>query len=614
MTRAVAGVLVAFGMGASFGYWLAPTPEARSRAPRSGVSTAPGTERPAVRETAAAPAPTGDGAIRGRVLDEHGAPIGNALVVVVPRSPRRGERAREAGAVPWQEVHLRNSVEALRWYERTRRTARTDAEGRYELTGLGAVPHGLRAYREGYKLRRTPGQPRGDVTPDATIDFAGQRLVLLGVEVLMPDGQQVGNVWLRARGPESSRNGTWSAASPWLEVRPGTYELQAKAGSRLEYISEKRTVRIEADRKPEQVVLQLAGERGLRVQVKLPEGFTARQLSLQYLRFEGTDPPGPAALRQSSQSAVSHHNQEFWIPGLATGRYLVGVHHGSFLFTATAAAEVGNGITDVLLDVPRPDPARFVAVRALRPDGRLEPHASVNFEIRTEGTSVNGGGVTLRGPDGTMYCAYPTWDPTRDGEMPAGARYFATVGARDLGRRRVEFQRKPGAAIEVRFAEPATLHVAIRDYVTSEHKETLRVTLYHQGTRAVAWWQALTPEGTYEFGPLQPGTYRVVLVKTEGKHSRWPIALHDVDVVAGKNELPVSIPRLYTLVVEIATPKPGLSVALTGKEIERFSVYRGVPADGIVRFPSIAAGAYQLYYLGKQHAVTVPRRGRFRIR
>ena len=78
-------------MGAGFGYWLAPTPEARPRAPRYGVSTAPGTERSAARETRTVPAPTGDGAIRGRVLEEHGAPIANALVVAVPRFPRKGD-------------------------------------------------------------------------------------------------------------------------------------------------------------------------------------------------------------------------------------------------------------------------------------------------------------------------------------------------------------------------------------------------------------------------------------------------------------------------------------------------------------------------------------------
>lgn len=169
-------------------------------------------------------------------------------------------------------------------------------------------------------------------------------------------------------------------------------------------------------------------------------------------------------------------------------------------------------------------------------------------------------------------------------------------------------------SFELRFAEPATLRVAIRDYATSEHKETLRVTLHSQDTGPVAWWQSLTPEGRYEFGPLQPGIYKLVLVKTAGNNSRWPIARHDIDVVAGKNELPVPIPPLYTLEVEVETPKPGHSVTLAGVEIERFSVRRGVPADGIVRFANIAAGTYQLYYQGKQHAVTVPRRGRFRIR
>ena len=59
-----------------------------------------------------------------------------------------------------QEVHLRNSVEALRWYERTRRTTRTDAEGRYELTGLGAVPHILRAYRNSATLAAAAASSR----------------------------------------------------------------------------------------------------------------------------------------------------------------------------------------------------------------------------------------------------------------------------------------------------------------------------------------------------------------------------------------------------------------------------------------------------------------------
>lgn len=41
---------------------------------------------------------------------------------------------------------------------------------------------------------------------------------------------------------------------------------------------------------------------------------------------------------------------------------------------------------------------------------------------------------------------------------------------------------------------------------------------------------------------------------------------------------------------------------------------RGVPADGVVRFPFVAAGDYVLWFRGEQIPVTVPYNGRFRIR
>jgi hypothetical protein len=328
--------LVAFALGTGFGFWLAPvsTPAPR-RAATSRTPPAPAPEpgRGAPRDMEELPPPpAGDATIRGRVLDELGQPIPEALVVAVPRSPDFGKRPRRAGEVPWQDFTLRRSVATLRWYERYRRTTRTGPDGRYELTELGAVPHRIQAYREGYKVKRGPDVPKGDVTPDATVDFTGERFVLLGVEIVMPDGRPAEKAWLQLRGPESSRGSGWSTASPWVEVRPGTYEIEAVAGARREYTSAKHTVRVDADVEPEPIRLQLEAERGLRVRVKLAEGLTARRFCVECVRFTGPEPPGLWALRTSDHirrapgtASASSRERELWLADLEPGRYLVGV-------------------------------------------------------------------------------------------------------------------------------------------------------------------------------------------------------------------------------------------------------------------------------------------------
>jgi hypothetical protein len=513
-------------------------------------------------------------------------------------------------------------VATLRWYERYRRTTRTGPDGRYELTGLGAVAHGIQAYREGYKVKRGPDVPKGDVTPDATVDFTGERFVLLGVEIVMPDGKPAEKAWLQLRGPESSRGSGWSAESPWVEVRPGTYEIEAVAGERREYTSAKHTVRVDADVEPEPVRLQLEAQRGLRVRVKLAEGLTARQFCVECVRFTGPEPPGLWALRTTDHirrapgtASASSRERELWLADLEPGRYLVGVHHGNYHFTAHAVAEIGDGATDLVLDVARPDPAECFTVRALGPDGDFERHASVHVSIETKDGGHGGGGTVLYDVDGTMYCAYPFWDRKRFGEIPDDARYVATVGTRDLGRRTVEFAREPGAALEVRFAAAATLHVAIADFEKSEHRDGLRVTLHQTGTGPVAWWQPLTAEGTRDFEKLQPGRYRLVLHLLAGQLDRWPIAAHDLELEPGANEFRLKIPHLYSLEVVVETPRDGLRVTLEGGEgNERFSIRRGVSADGLVRFTGIAAGNYTLYCEDRQYPVTVPTRARFQIR
>lgn len=624
MKRTAGVALVAFAIGTGFGYWLAPAPEApaRARTARTGVAAPvpePEQAAPARHVEGVPEPPAGDGTIRGRVLDEHAEPIANALVVAVPERPDAGGRHRRASEVPWQEVSLRAAAEGLRWYERHQRRTRTDTAGRYVLDHLGATPHGVRAYREGYQVRRAPDAPRGSVTPDATIDFTAKRFVLVAVEVVMPDGKLAEKARLQTERPGGTHWSDWRPDSPWAELQPGTYEIKATAGERQEYTSEKQTIRVDADVESPKVRLQLAGERGLRVRAKLPEGFTARWFHVEYVRFTGPEPPGLAVLRAGehlrSRRSASSKDGDLWIPDLEPGRYLVGVHHGNYHFTAHAVVEVGDGITDLVLAIARPDPAECFTVRALRPDGSVERHVSVHVTILTDSGGHGGGGDMLCGPDGTHYCAYPAWDRSRYGELPENARYVATVGAGDLGRRTVEFEREPGAALEVRFAEPATLRVVIDDFAKSEHRDAFLISVFQTGTGPVAWWQAPTPEGTHEFDTLQPGPYRVVLHLAAGQLDRWPIATRDIDVTSGENELRVAIPRLYTLEVEVADPKPGLTVTLGGGEDPaRFSVSRGVSADGLVRFLAIPAGDYQLYCERRKYPVTVPTRARFQIR
>ncbi|MCL4812922.1 MAG: carboxypeptidase regulatory-like domain-containing protein [Vicinamibacteraceae bacterium] len=144
--------------------------QAQAQRPASSQATPPGAARPGVvapraqatppRDPRARPT-TGTGVVRGRVLDEDGAPLANARV-----RTSFGPNAT--------------------------RVAVTDGSGRYELSGLPAVGFSVTARRNGYSGR--PGQSSRSVTlADGEVrDHVDLVLVKAGVivgRVFGPDGE-----------------------------------------------------------------------------------------------------------------------------------------------------------------------------------------------------------------------------------------------------------------------------------------------------------------------------------------------------------------------------------------------------------------------------------------
>ena len=600
-------VVCAFGAGTGLGYLLRPAGRGPTRTARSpGLAGAEAEPPPAATEPA--DVPRGNGVIRGKVVLWSGEPLAGVLVVAVPQWGWPARLDRRGAAEPDDETRFRAAAARYEWWRAARRETRTAGDGTFAVRGLAERLHGVRAYREGYEIKAVPGQKHYDLRPGAVVDYVAKRVVKVHIDVQTPTSAPVPNTWVKVRGDAPGTSRIWSWATPWVELEPGSYEVSVSAGRRLEYRGETKTLLVPAEGEPPRLVLRLFARAGIRGWIRVPDGFTVEKPRVSYLRLAGESPPGRDWRGKSARVRRDH---TFWIPEPEPGRYVLGVKFGSLArLVATKVVEVGEEPVEVEIVVPPPDPSEYVVVRVVGPDGRPVPKVRVSTHYADPHFGAGGGGEALRTKDGAIVTPYPEWDTRRYGEAQPDGRWFVEVRSRTYGKRKVEVAREPGAAVTVRLQHPAQLALTVRGYADSPHSGTLKFRLKQE--KGLFWsGPVVGPDGVHTFGPLQPGSYDWLLVKT-GAGGEWPIRKGRIDLASGPNAHAVDIPPLYTLRVEAVVDEPHAAVSIYTED--RSVVRLAVDADGVAEFSDIAAGTYRVHCEGKTGVVRVPYQLQVRLR
>lgn len=613
MRRSLLLIAASFAAGLGLGYVLKPAP-APDRARRT-VPSAPGPAAGGAGVSRAGasphsdpitPLPEGDGRIRGRVVDDAGAPIEGALVVAVPMEKETPAKWRKGAAGPLDQdldELARETAARWRWMREGRRTARTGADGTYEVTGLGPIQWQMHAYKEDYHLQPSAGNAYG-AEPGATVDFAGGRVVRVDVDVRLPDASRPTKATIRAlvqttqRG-SSSTNETWLAEEPWIELRPQTYELTAMTETAK---SQPQTVTIEVGR-TQPLTFQLEGRPGLRVSVMRPADLSVPDLEVMALRF-AERLPDHARLREEGSRMARHRREDTmtW-QDLEPGSYLIGAAYShDDPITVTKVVEVTTGMAEHELRLPPVDPKDYLVVRVRDPEGSspspLQFYLDYRSPRRTSGRGVN----ALRRADG----AYLLRRPARE-EDGADGRY--SIGAEcPLGRVEQVFDPADTREILIRFEPPAFVDVTIPAYARSPHAGWLGLALAvrdERGRSNRVNGNKPQPQGTCRLGPVQPGRYELVL---HASPESWAVAVQPIELRSGDQAAAIDVPALHTLTIRW----PGKGTCVFGiwrKDIPSARLRREITEESTT-IERMAPGLYEIRAYGSENKaidVEVPR-------
>ncbi|MHC4490020.1 MAG: hypothetical protein ACYTDU_00135 [Planctomycetota bacterium] len=550
--------------------------------------------------------PAASGTITGSVRGPAGEPVAGAIVSAFPNSQPLGismarrSRMRERRH---EDVGLRDAAHdaILRelWRRRSRCVATTGADGRYELRVLGKTSHSLHAFHERYDVQ--PVARARECAPGSVVDFRAQPVVSVRVDVRMPDGALAETAWLQWRGRHGSGWVVWGPELNQVRLPLGkcSVKAQAWAPDPLQSAEVERTLGPQAAGTV--LVLQLHNRRVLTARLVPPEGFALPDsVEFRLRRLVGSEQPDPAFLEkdQGPQTSSPSPGRCSWYD-LASGRYLVAAFLDRSRLLAHAVAELGDGPTDVDLQVPDPTVGRHVLVTLRGPDGgRAVGQPWFRIATRSGARQRHFWPFKLPREDGSW--ALLLTDTPLQGVEETTLR----VGTAEYGSVERHIDPASPGLITVRFENPARVRLRVRGYADSGLAGRLTAGL--AGERVFLLQRPITPDGTSELAWVQPGEYGLQLILKQ-QSERWPIAQRRVALEAGDHEHAMAVPVLQTLRVRPAGRLRGQPVKLrcTDPAVGSFS-RDGRPSGGVAVFEELGPGFYEIECRDKRLAVRVP--------
>ncbi len=180
------------------------------------------------------------------------------------------------------------------------------------------------------------------------------------------------------------------------------------------------------------------------------------------------------------------------------------------------------------------------------------------------------------------------------------ATFELMVTATGHGSASTEFRYGQDREVTVNFSETASLEVSIEGYDGSGYEGELNADLVREGASnrdpRGQRGRGFDDSGRKTLGPVQPGDYTLrIRLQAASFWSSKVIAAIPVTLVPGMNRESVRLPRLYSLVVDVAMDPQPESLYLSYREKNTWWADSAeVKPNGQARFDNIPAGEYTL--------------------
>lgn len=462
--------------------------------------------------------------------------------------------------------------------------------------------------------RDTPGP---EVTARRRAPGAPARLPI-DVEVVAPDGGVPANVTLLwARVPDArrfSRMG-WKAPRTELFTEPGDVWIHATGGVHEGWRAEPVKVSLVRDAPKPQVRLRLRESPGIYGHVRLPGTFDRPRVQVRLERLAGSALPADFEFKSGGKRARprARDGLRYAFTDLDPGYYAVALTLGgrdrTFL---TKVVQVRRGMIEQDLVLDAFDPAEFMEVRVLGPDGEPLGDAHVATCVQGPNTSSAGGNIELRRNDGTFLVDHNPFAERDANGRYAEATYYVRVSSREYGEITLAYDPNARRPVVVRYGLEGTVLITLRDYAASLAAGRAFVGLRRKATgdRSVRNPKPPSADGELDFGEQQPGAYDLLLLGPD-RRLRW---VRDVEIRTGENRIDVQLPAFHALEIDYPpeVEKPRFSLT-RGYEDGSSWTLRGEASEdrpGVHTFELLTAGMYSLEaWLGERRVlrdVTIP--------
>ncbi len=564
----------------------------------------------------------GEGSITGRVVDEEGAPMANAVVRLSGRggSSMQATSPSSVGQGAPELPSLTDAVQKAAQRHKAQRArtreTKTDGQGNYRFEQLEDRDWRVTAFATGYVVKADSSYSNFPVGSE--VDFTAKRVLGVQVEVLMPDGSSAEKAHLNVK-PKGDRSRTtnyeWSADEPFLRLIAGRYDIRGYSSGvdsleEAELASETQKLDLEAGLTPEGLTFQLVSRNRITGRIEAPNEYpSSSQFMVRLMALSEGQEVDLKALGDSGMQSWGQPGGKFSFTDLDPSRYVIGAGIGwSGKIVCHQILELSSGAENVILEIP---PLHDLgALRVTVSDDQGKPLDGVNFKIRKkrDGGS-NSNGVN---PIQTRDAAYMVTIPQEMhdeyfGTTLAGTQFSVSVSHDEYGTREVPLT--PGQTeLAVSFVTPGTLIVEVPGYAGSDYVGRVSLSISKEGGEGDRYRYSMfggdqiDSEGMRTFEGLEPGMYSVAMkISPSGsgrsRARRQDVASIEVQVRAGENRAQIPIPNLYPLRVHWSDGKEGSTLRLYRHNADgkRDAMGRGdLDADGMAIWENLPAGQYSL--------------------
>ena len=495
----------------------------------------------------------GDGEITGHVRTADGDAVDGVTMRLSPAIPLKLQPdGRDEADVPPAELIEAYARRVL--YARTHRAETlTDADGAFRFSALnGDTKYAVSGRKDGREIQPSDPANAARASIGQVVEFTAKEVIRLEVQILLPVGIAPERASLSiVSGTGSRRTQAWSTAKPHVDLPPGTYDILATAGDEQQFKSPKSAIELKPGEPPEPLELALGGRPGIRGELAFEEADGSKTIHVWAARVDAGSEMDGLQLKSTGTRVQAHASRGFVyrFQDLSAGSYFVGASRStSGAMDVMSEVTVGDGPTEHTLTLPRLDPAKYIVVNAVGPDGKRVEVKSARLSYR--GTRRNGSrtGAMMKLPSGEVRVLHQT--------IPSNVRdprRYIAVTSPTHGTTLTEYRKESVTELTVQFAPPATLEMTVAGHEKTRYADSIRVSL----SRVVKEGNSTRSHGAgssdfkgstvHTFTGLQPGTYWAYLYA--GSRRRVKVGRATIELGPGENSYNFDVPSLSQITV-----------------------------------------------------------------